>query len=178
MDKSQAEFIYTRKIKDDSLIMIDNLLKNTSFEFLSQIDNINDKWLLFKNSICKIIDEVCPKVKIKIKQKQLPWLDASTFKLKNYRDKLYRYALKSKSLEDWDKYKLIRNKYNIFIKTKMKNYFFDKDTSHFNSSKKYWHFYKKYVKTKASSNAFSVSSNQFVFKQESLNDGVKNFECF
>ena len=97
----------------------------------------------FKNYLLKIIDLVCPKVKIKIKQKKLPWLDALTFKLKNYRDKLYCRALKSKNVADWDKYKNIRNKYNMFIKMKMKNYFFDKNFSYFKSSNKYWKFYNK-----------------------------------
>ena len=86
------------------------------------ITDINDRWILFKNHILKVVDLVFPKVKIKIAQKKLPWLDASTFKLKNYRDKLYHYALKSKSIDDWNKYKLIRNKYNKFIKLKMKDY--------------------------------------------------------
>ena len=58
--------------------------------------------------------------------------DQLTFKLKNYRDKLYCRALKSKNVADWDKYKNIRNKYNMFIKMKMKNYFFDKNFSYLN----------------------------------------------
>ena len=129
VDLTKAEFIYSRRIKVDHLIAIDNILKSTSFSFLDQINDINDKWILFKNTIYKIIDLICPKTKIKIKQKNLPWLDASTFKLKNYRDKLYKYAVKSKSIEDWNRYKEVRNKYNSFIKFKMKNYFFDKNSS-------------------------------------------------
>ena len=88
------------------------------FEFLKRITDVNDKWILFKNHILKIIDTICPKVKIKITQKKLPWLDASTFKLKNYKDKLYRFAIQSKLLENWNKYKEIRNKYNILINVK------------------------------------------------------------
>ena len=178
VDLNKAEFIYTRRIKDDHLIAIDNILKSTSFSFLDQINDINDKWILFKNTIYKIIDLICPKTKIKIKQKNLPWLDASTFKLKNYRDKLYKYAVKSKSIEDWNRYKEVRNKYNSFIKFKMKNYFFDKNSSFFKSSKKYWQFYKKYIKTKVSSNAHSLDCNQFEYKQQVLNDGMKTANAF
>ncbi len=108
----------------------------------------------------------------------LPWLDASTFKLKNYRDKLYKYAVKSKSTEDWNRYKEVRNKYNSFIKFKMKNYFFDKNSSFFKSFKKYWYFYKKYIKTKVSSNTHSIDCNQFEYKQQILNDGLKTANAF
>jgi hypothetical protein len=80
INASNAEFIYSRRIKEDKLIDIDNLLRSTSFEFLKTITDVNDKWILFKNHILKIIDTICPKVKIKITQKKLPWLDASTFK--------------------------------------------------------------------------------------------------
>ena len=75
----------------------------------------------------RVLGKVIPVFQVEVS----PWLDASTFKLKNYRDKLYRYAIKSKLLEDWNKYKEIRNKYNIFIKCKMKNYFFGKNSSFF-----------------------------------------------
>ena len=72
-------------------------------------------------------------------------------------------ALKSKNVEDWDKYKNIRNKHNIFIKMKMKNYVFDKNFSYFKSSNKYWKFYNKYVKTKPSATTQSIECNQFVY---------------
>jgi hypothetical protein len=113
ISNNKAEFMYSRKIKEDNLKDINNLITNPSFEFLSSINDINDKWIIFENSILKMIDLIGPKTKIRIKQKKLPWLDASTFKLKIYRDKLYRYALKTKSIDDWDKYKEVRNKYNI-----------------------------------------------------------------
>ena len=86
---NKSDFIFTRRINIENLQTIDTMVKQVSFEFLNQIYDINDKWILLKNNLLKIIDLVCPKVKIKIKQKKLPWLDALTFKLKNYRDKLY-----------------------------------------------------------------------------------------
>jgi hypothetical protein len=177
INASNAEFIYSRRIKEDKLIDIDNLLRSTSFEFLKTITDVNDKWILFKSHILKIIDTICPKVKIKITQKELPWLDESTFKLKNYRDKLYRYAIKSKLL-DWNKYKEIRNKYNIFIKCKMKNYFFGKNSSFFKSTKKCWQFYKKYVKTKFSANNCGIDCNQFICNDKVLNDGLSTANAF
>ena len=60
----------------------------------------------------------------------------------------------------------------------MENYYFDKNASHFKSSKKYWQFYKKHVKTKSSSNAYSVNCNQFNYKEKVLNDGKKISNAF
>ena len=90
---------------------------------MDKILDINDRWLLLKKILLNVIDKYCPKVKVKHKSKRLPWLDASTFKLRHYRDKVYHKAIASKNKDDWEYYKKIRNDYNRLIKLKMKEYF-------------------------------------------------------
>ena len=168
--QEKKDNIFIRRLTDDKLELINANLSNTSFDFLNSVIDINDKWLLFKKILLNAIDNLCPKVKVKHKAKRLPWLDATTFKLRHYRDKLYYKAISTKSQVDWDLYKKIRNEYNMVIKVKMRDYFFDKDASFFKSSKKYWNFYKKFVKTKQSSNKNSVDCNEFLYNNEKLNE--------
>jgi hypothetical protein len=69
------------------------------------------------NYLLKIIESCAPKVKLRHKQKDLPWLDASFFKLRYFRDKLYHRAVKSRLQDDWMRYKQARNDYSRLIKT-------------------------------------------------------------
>ncbi len=122
---------------------------------------------MLKKMILHIIDDCAPK---KLKSKGLPWLDADTFKLRYYRDKLCHAAIKSKLDDDWSKYKAVRNDYGRLIRTKMMNFFFDKNSNFFKSPKKYWSFWKKFVKTKNSSSGCSLTCSEFVVNNVKTTD--------
>ncbi len=77
-----------RRLNDSVLCATDTELKNTSFDFLDSIPDANGRWLVSKNSLMKVVDMLAPKIKFRRKDSNLPWLDASTFKLGYYRDNL------------------------------------------------------------------------------------------
>ena len=58
----------------------------------------------------------------------------------------------------------------VDIVQKMKNFFFDKNSSFFKSSKKYWCFYKRFVKTKQASTTNTMSCNEFAIGNERTTD--------
>jgi hypothetical protein len=170
--------VVLRRLTDESLALIDNEIKKCSFGFLDNIANVNDRWIMLKKMILHIIDNCAPKKHVKLKSKGLPWLDADTFKLRYYRDKLYHAASKSKLDDDWSKYKAVRNDYSRLIRTKMKNYFFDKNSNFFKSSKKYWSFYKKFVKTKNSSSDCSLTCSEFLVNNVKTTDSTTIANAF
>jgi hypothetical protein len=72
-----------------------------------------------KQMLLNVIDKYAPKVKICLKSKRNLWLDAETFKLKYYFDKLYHKAIALKLEEDLSKHKTAGNDYSRLIRTKM-----------------------------------------------------------
>ena len=165
-------------MNEKNLQLIDNELQKQRFDLLDTIADPNDRWLLFKNMVVKVVDSIAPKVKLRVKGSDLPWLDGSTFRLKLYRDKLYKRALISKSETDWNAYQLARNDYSRLIKRKMHDYFFDKNTTYFKSSKKYWCFYKKYVKTKKNKTTNSMVCDEFLVNDVKISDAQQIASSF
>ena len=98
--KDTSNTVVLRRLTDETLVLIDNEIQKCSFGFLDNIANVNDRWIMLKKMILHIIDNCAPKKHVKLKSKGLPWLDADTFKLRYYRDKLYHAAIKSKLDDD------------------------------------------------------------------------------
>ena len=99
--KNNNNTIMFRRLNDDALASINHALNDTSFAFLRRIEDVNDRWILLKQVIVRLVDLSAPKKKLNVKSKRLPWLDADCFRMKYLRDKHYRLAIKSKLPLDW-----------------------------------------------------------------------------
>ncbi len=83
-----GDIVTLRRLSDAVIAQIDGEFRKTSFVFLNTITNVNDRWLMLKQMLLSIINNHALMKKLRLKSKSLPWLDADTFKLKHYRDKL------------------------------------------------------------------------------------------
>ena len=75
------------------------------------------------------------------------------------KDLLHHKAVNSKTERDsvfWKEFKAARNMCKQVLRKKMKDYFLDKDCKYFKSSKKFWFFYKRFIKTKKSNSKSSI----------------------
>ena len=66
------------------MIKIFEVIEETDFKLLKEIDNIEEKWSFFKNVILKIVDDIAQIREISLKNiNQFPWYDKELLKLKH-----------------------------------------------------------------------------------------------
>lgn len=161
-------YVESRILNDKTLNLIKSELslivsKSDIFSVAEVFDDVDDRWEAIKLLIIGVIDTFAPLKKIRLKQKDmLPWVDKEILKLIIIRDRLHDKAIKSDesrvSSEVWQRYRDARNTCKSKMRTKMNDYFRDKTTSFFKSSKKFWDFYKSVVKTKKSSSNSKITN--------------------
>ena len=143
-----------RKLNDKILDDIKREISKLKLSVLDVFDDLNDYWSALKLFILNIINELAPLKKFKPKKsKSLPWIDKECLHLIAKRDVAHQRACLSGSNRDSSEWKLFRearNRVKSFIKIKKNDYFLNKNSHFFKSSKKFWCFYKQFVKTKKS----------------------------
>ena len=56
-----------RRLNDDALASINHALNDTSFAFLRRIEDVNDRWILLKQVIVRLVDLSAPKKKLNVR---------------------------------------------------------------------------------------------------------------
>ena len=117
----------------------------------------------FTSSLQLLFETHAPHIEKRMKGRPCPWLNIDTKKLMNRRDQTLRRARKSKSNDNWESYKTLRNKCSKKIKKAKSNY--HKKVLNDNINKpKFWSEIKNVFPGKSRSMA-NVSTN----KRPSLN---------
>ena len=117
----------------------------------------------FTSSLQLLFETHAPHIEKRMKGRPCPWLNIDTKKLMNRRDQTLRRARKSKSNDNWESYKTLRNKCSKKIKRAKSNY--HKKVLNDNINKpKFWSEIKNVFPGKSRSMA-NVSTN----KRPSLN---------
>ena len=154
--KPNKIFISSRCLNAKTVNLIKLEIENVPFDLIDLVPSPEEKWYIFKKLFMEVVDSVAPVKKFKLKENSLPWVDAELRNWFNIRDKLLVLAHSSSEARTgpaWDNYKEMRNYCKSQLKLKMKKFYEDKTASHFQSSKKFWNFYKSVVKTKKSKSA-------------------------
>ena len=142
--------IWSRNLSEDKLLLIEKELTKMDYSAMDCISTVNEKWLFMKTKIISIIDKISPIKQIKLKNKErYPWNDLELYKVKSFRDISYSKAKKSQNENDWEIYKTARKEFQKLNRSKILEYFSDKNLTHFKNSKKFWNFYKSSVKMKS-----------------------------
>jgi hypothetical protein len=126
--KTKTKFQIHNNIK---LRSMKNYNRETFVEFLEQIDwspilNINDvdiAWLMFKNALLNVIDEIAPVKHVRIKQNSQPWINNEILENIKKRDKIFKSFKTHKTEELYISYSNLRNKISEQIKVEKNNYF-------------------------------------------------------
>ena len=99
-------------------------LKEVHWDTVFVFDDMGDMLDTWEQLFNKALDSHCPwRGKRVAREKQVPWMTADVLKHLHRRDSLLKIARVSGSLEDWDKYKMARNRASNAIKTAKKNFF-------------------------------------------------------
>ena len=127
--------INTKKIVDE--------LKNTSFDFLSNVYDAEVEYFLFKGIFLKIIQKFAPLKlsKSNDKRKKVPWFDNELLKARRLCDRLFSIYKKTSSLVDKLKLTDQRGIYQTLLRNKKDLFYMDKTPTDFTNSKNFWNFY-------------------------------------
>ena len=137
------------KINSSLALTVDETTKS-----IACMSDVNDKWLIFKKWIQSAMSEHSKKTRLKaIKKKDMfPWFDKELLKLRHQKEQLHCLVIKDKKNEILaTKFKQLKCTYNKLLRAKQIAFFENKKCSDFKNSKKFYEFYKSYVKLKSDS---------------------------
>lgn len=165
--------IYTRDFKgvnDEALITkIYKKFNNWENEFCSENDNIDLDVVTdrINNYLFDILDDVAPLTKKVVSGKWInkPWINGNIIDMIKKKDKLYKVAIKTKSIIDMNKHKVIRNRVVDLIRVSKQEYYEFNVVNNKNDSRKMWKTLKELIGDKKNSN--SIKEIQFGKKVES-----------
>ena len=122
--KFSPAIIDSRAITADKLEKINDELLQVPFSTLDGVDDVDDKFFLFKKLILDVIDSVAPVKSIRIKQNNLPWVDNEMKKHFLERDRLHALACSfDKSHTIWDTFRKLRNSCKSLLRKKNERFF-------------------------------------------------------
>ena len=134
-------------------------------------------WFALKSFLLFCVDQYAPKRIVTFNPKtSLLWDNIRLKQLRNTRDKSYKHAVLSNLPEDWASYAGARTSYQKEYRLNMIGYFSDKTSSGLKSGKKFWDFYRNFIKTKNDKNG-QTSIERIKFN-DTLIIGSKNVSCF
>ena len=93
-----------------------NDLSNESFHTIYAAENPNEAWKSLKSILETNFNRHAPQITKRVKAKKSPWLTREIKAEMNHRDTLQRKFRKSKSTEDYNKFKEQRNRVNILVR--------------------------------------------------------------
>ena len=78
---------------------------------MDNLGSVDDMWQFWKCLFLGILEKHAPTRQLRLRggKQNLPWIDSNIRKLMLKRDLLSRRAKKSKKVEDWASYRLMRN---------------------------------------------------------------------
>ena len=121
-------------------------------------ENVCTAWDKWKYKFLDICDKHAPVRKMRVKQKNIPWIDGEIIAKIYQRDYIHKRALSNKNDDMWSKYKQLRNEISTLIKKKKKDYFVNKLKSSKNS-KEIWNTISNIVPGKKSNHCIPPEMN-------------------
>ena len=109
---SNISACYRRYLNPNNIKRIIDALRITSFDFLSDVYDVELKYFFFKRILLKIIKKLAPlKLSSNRKKKKLPWFDNDLLRARRFCDKLLTKYKRSSSNDDKISFTEQRNSY-------------------------------------------------------------------
>ena len=126
---------YKRFDSDNFIADLKNRLSGID---ISQCNNTESAWNVFKNIFINACDEHAPICTQRLKDRTNPWITSELVKKMYLRDKLKEKAVHEKSSIIWEEYAKLRNEINSEVESSKANYFADITSKFKNDGKKLW----------------------------------------
>ena len=130
----------TRVINDENIAKFETEISNFDWNFLHDIDSVNEKYSAFESSYKEIYDRNFPLISKKPARRRnvqpwiLEWLQLAC----DRKNKLYKAYIKTPTLENDEKYKKMKKFVNIHIKKAKSKYYTAYFKKFSSNSKKQW----------------------------------------
>jgi hypothetical protein len=133
---------------------------------------MNEAWNKWKNKFLEICDEFAPLRRMRVKNRNNPWIDNEVLNKMYERDYIHKKAVASKNNDMWNQYKFLRNEVTSLVRQKKKEYFVTQLESS-KTSKEMWHVMSNIVPNKKKSNTIPPEMNADKFNKYFADIGVK-----
>ena len=107
---SRPRIIKKRVYKNFNEDQFLNAIVNSNWWDVYSTDDLDSAVQLFTNKINNILNVMAPSKRIQIRSKYAPFMSAATKDLIKYRDSSFQQASFTGKNEDWDRYRMIRNR--------------------------------------------------------------------
>ena len=99
---SKNRYLHKRMINESSKATFKRRLRQTSWDAVKGLDNPNESYVTFTETITQFYDDCSPKTKFKIKSnnKANPWLTKGIAKPSKRKQKLYEKFLKNRFIQN------------------------------------------------------------------------------
>ena len=137
-EKSNTKFLDARSyIHYDRNKFHENLLDKNWNEFYN-VQDVNLAWEYMERQITEEINKQCPPRKIKIKDKQDPWITHEIIEMIHDKDRLRKIAYKSKKQNDHDRSKTVENETKQMVKRARADFIKTNLELYRNDPKQFW----------------------------------------
>ena len=122
-------------------------LSETSWDAVKGLDNLNQSYVKFIETITQIYDDCFPKTKFKVKsnKKANPWITKGIAKSSKRKQKLYEKFLKSRSIQNEKIYKDYRKLFETVTMKSKRKYYSEKLLQFQGDGKKTWRIMKEVI---------------------------------
>ena len=140
-------YLHKRIINESSKATFKRRLRETSWDAVKGLDNLNEPYVKFMETIMQIYDDYFPKTKFKIKSnnKANPWITKGIAKSSKRKQKLYEKFLKNRSIQNEKIYKDYRKLFETITMKSKRKYYSEKLLQFQSDAKKTWRIMKEVI---------------------------------
>jgi len=139
----------------------------SNWETVYTATSSNEAYNNIKHILLDVLNRHAPFTSKQVKGKPSPWLDANVKQQMNTRDQLLRKAQKSKSINDWNAYRRLRNFVTNLINRTKRNFFTSKLQETRSKPEQFWKIVKNVFPVKQ---PVSITTKSFKIHDESITD--------
>ena len=149
-----------------------NEVKKTFMNIHLHDCNMNDAWIKWKNKFLEISNKFAPIKRMRVKNRNNPWMDNEILEKMYERDYKHKKAVSTKDDTMWSQYKCLRNEVTTLIKRKKREYFITKLDS-CKTSKEMWQVMNNIVPNTKNGNQIPPEMNADKFNKYFADIGLK-----
>ena len=98
-------------------------LKKVPWSLINSLADVEDSWDSFKQLFGEVADSHAPRIRVRVRGQNVPWLIREVKQLMNERDHFHNLAMRTNNELHWSSYKPLRNVVTLKLRKEKQNYF-------------------------------------------------------
>ena len=153
-------------------------VESAPFHVSEIFDNANDQLWFHNSLLLDIVNANAPKKQKFIKHKQLPYMNDNLRKAINVKASLCRKFQRTKTQENWDKFRKQRNLVNKLKRSSLNQYFQKNCNNTTNKNKHFWDIVKPFMTNKVKTNHQNITlfhNDSLISKQTEVSNVLNEY---